>query len=91
MRKVFRQVITGFVWSRRDGGDMLERWLQTLIRKEKVVGGENLLHFALQPRGGEKNLDGQIPKRRRKWRCCSPDLEEKWELGGGQTVFDHFR
>lgn len=35
---------------------MLERWLETLIRKEKVVGGENLLHFALQPRVGEKTL-----------------------------------
>lgn len=53
MRKVFRQVITGLVWSRRDGGDMLARWLQTLIRKSKVEGGRKL-HLAPQPRGGKK-------------------------------------
>lgn len=56
MRKVFRQVITGFVWSRRDGGDMLDRWLETLIPKENEVG-ETLL-FALQPKGGEKKSFG---------------------------------
>lgn len=37
---------------------MLERWLETLIRKSKVVGGENSLHFAQQPRGGGSKRKG---------------------------------
>lgn len=35
MRKVFRQVITGLVWSRRDGGDMMDKRSYTLIPKKK--------------------------------------------------------
>lgn len=83
MRKVFRQVITGFVWSRRDGGDMLDRWLETLIPKEKEVG-ETLL-FALQPKGGEKKASGKIPKGGGSG-VGVPQMEEKREKRIKRTV-----
>lgn len=62
MRKVFRQVITGFVWSRRDGGDIVVFIYLFIFTLNWRKWEKDSLHSALKARAEEKKTLGKIPK-----------------------------